>query len=854
MQMKLSGFKKIPTKNCYDSIANSLKNAKTPNGEIHESNTNAFEDCGSNRFSVRPKKCNLLSKNFKMLDLSTKKVISKSFHTKDEERLSFKNNQLGFAKLKSKFNAEATGESNQKSNLTKVKLIKFKRNASIREDSETLRENQPGLSNKKDIKLDLNNCFYRQNSIKQSQKEGDNNQILKIPKEKEPWKFKKSGSVYNQSNLKSDILQLFAFDKNESKLTKNESSSFSVCLGKSLSFYSKLHMNNLQKKNEEKSTNVRAKIQNIMQNYSKSNAYKNLAVTSESSKPLSGVSLKIKNVLSSTSSNTLTDNSMLNNKKDNIYSKLAKRSPNSKSKPLKTFVFSKAKNQVYDAKKLVSATDESIKDKLDNDGNGNSSQVVILEENSEGENNANNSVQKKRETFGVNERKHPFLLDLKSKGKRDQSTSSSRSNITRILGNKFGLNQFNASFKNNKEFKKIIKAKPNLKSPTNKNGMPQITHKMNSLKAEDPLVFKKKSQSVDISTKFFDERQFEKSLMNVGVSTPETFQSFHEKAQQIAKEFGKNKNNYETSFYFYCIDKMIDKGAYGKVFLARSVFINKPVAIKCFEIESSDPQKSIVHVKQEIKIMNGNRHKNVIKLLDFYRTKNYFFVVTELAPNGNLLNYIQKHGTFDEFEFLPILKQIVSGIYYLHKKNILHRDIKLENMLIGEDFQIKICDFGISKFIQKGVVIHEHIGTPAYIAPEVILEKGYNDFKSDIWSLGVLCYIALTGEIPFDGNSIDELRQNILNQELSFPKDVYISEKTKNLITAMLEKSPAKRYDIKQVSNLIGIKEQNFAEIPIKTEPEKLQKIEECGFTQKVVSECLANETTNHIKALFELV
>jgi len=114
-----------------------------------------------------------------------------------------------------------------------------------------------------------------------------------------------------------------------------------------------------------------------------------------------------------------------------------------------------------------------------------------------------------------------------------------------------------------------------------------------------------------------------------------------------------------------------------------------------------------------------------------------------------LLELLKNKGKFKEEEYIPIFEGIVRSLHYLHQKKILHRDIKLDNILLDWEKNVKVCDFGVSRKMKKNEKIFEHIGTPAYLAPEIIKEKGYEGFSADIWSLGILSFIALTGEVPF---------------------------------------------------------------------------------------------------------
>ncbi len=137
----------------------------------------------------------------------------------------------------------------------------------------------------------------------------------------------------------------------------------------------------------------------------------------------------------------------------------------------------------------------------------------------------------------------------------------------------------------------------------------------------------------------------------------------------------------------------------------------------------------------------------------FENSKN-FFIVMEYASNGDLLSYVKDIGPLTEQKGRVIFRQVVEGIKHCHLKNVLHRDIKLDNILLDGEFSVKICDFGVSRFIKKGNYIREQCGTPAYIAPEIIKDKGYEGFSADLWSLGVLLYVMISGTFPFTADNL----------------------------------------------------------------------------------------------------
>lgn len=165
----------------------------------------------------------------------------------------------------------------------------------------------------------------------------------------------------------------------------------------------------------------------------------------------------------------------------------------------------------------------------------------------------------------------------------------------------------------------------------------------------------------------------------------------------------------------------------------------------------------------------------------------------------DLLNYISKRAKIPENIAKVIFKQLIEGLKYLHSNCIIHRDIKLDNILIGLDGKVKICDFGVSRIIKPNDIMHEHCGTPAYIAPEIFTSNGYKGFYSDIWSAGITLYYMLSGNQPFKGTNLSKLHSNILNQKLE--KIQGISPEAENLIYGLLQQNPKKRLTITHILN-----------------------------------------------------
>lgn len=158
---------------------------------------------------------------------------------------------------------------------------------------------------------------------------------------------------------------------------------------------------------------------------------------------------------------------------------------------------------------------------------------------------------------------------------------------------------------------------------------------------------------------------------------------------------------------------------------------------------------------------------------------------------------MKKRQHLDEDTAQRIFKQVVHGIAHCHCRSVLHRDIKLDNILMDENEGIKICDFGVSRLITKNQSIQEQCGTPAYLAPEIIADKGYRGYYVDLWSLGVLLYAMLQGTVPFKAKSLEALHTLILSGKLDYPQA--ISEQARHLIQSMLKVEPGERISIPSI-------------------------------------------------------
>ena len=239
----------------------------------------------------------------------------------------------------------------------------------------------------------------------------------------------------------------------------------------------------------------------------------------------------------------------------------------------------------------------------------------------------------------------------------------------------------------------------------------------------------------------------------------------------------------------YHVTALVGEGSFGKVYKARRKFSGQTCAMK-FILKHGKSEKDIRNLRQEIEILRSLRHENIIQMLDTFETKNEFCVVTEFA-RGELFEVLEDDKRMPEDEVRSIAKQLVRALHYLHSNRIIHRDMKPQNILIGAQGQVKLCDFGFARAMSQNTMVLTSIkGTPLYMAPELVQEQPYNH-TVDLWSLGVILYELFVGQPPFYTNSIYTLIQHIVRDPVRYPDA--ISKEFKSFLKGLLNKRPSDR-------------------------------------------------------------
>lgn len=246
----------------------------------------------------------------------------------------------------------------------------------------------------------------------------------------------------------------------------------------------------------------------------------------------------------------------------------------------------------------------------------------------------------------------------------------------------------------------------------------------------------------------------------------------------------------------YQIVKTLGEGSFGKVKLAYHITTGQKVALKIINkkvLAKSDMQGRI---EREISYLRLLRHPHIIKLYDVIKSKDEIIIVFEFAQN-ELFDYIIQRDKMSEQEARRFFQQIISAVEYCHRHKIVHRDLKPENLLLDEQLNVKIADFGLSNIMTDGNFLKTSCGSPNYAAPEVISGKLYAGPEVDVWSCGVILYVMLCRRLPFDDESIPVLFKNISNGVYILPK--FLSPGAANLIKRMLIVNPLNRISINEI-------------------------------------------------------
>ncbi|PHH85165.1 hypothetical protein CDD83_804 [Cordyceps sp. RAO-2017] len=295
-----------------------------------------------------------------------------------------------------------------------------------------------------------------------------------------------------------------------------------------------------------------------------------------------------------------------------------------------------------------------------------------------------------------------------------------------------------------------------------------------------------------------------------------------------------------SKFGDFILGNTIGEGEFGKVKLGWKQDSSVQVAIKLIKRDTVGGNPSrLGKIRREVTILRGVQHPNIVRLIDMIETDRYIGIILEYASGGELFDYILNHRYLKDHSARRLFSQLVSGVGYLHKKGIVHRDLKLENLLLDRNRNIIITDFGFANTfdpneeltdneelnltdrdsvkrlgldkvkangMRKGDLMQTSCGSPCYAAPELVVSDSlYTGRKVDVWSCGVILYAMLAGYLPFDddpanpeGDNINLLYKYIVSTPLTFPE--YVTPHARDLLRRILVPNPRKRADLFEVA------------------------------------------------------
>ncbi|KAL7749487.1 hypothetical protein RI367_005041 [Sorochytrium milnesiophthora] len=309
-----------------------------------------------------------------------------------------------------------------------------------------------------------------------------------------------------------------------------------------------------------------------------------------------------------------------------------------------------------------------------------------------------------------------------------------------------------------------------------------------------------------------------------------------------------------TDINDYTFIKTLGQGTFGKVKLAEHKQTKQQVAVKIIDKANIKTPKQRNSLCREIRLLRLLNHPHILRVIDVVETSEQILIFTEYASGGELFDYIVQHKYIKEPEARVFFRQIVSAMSYCHQNSVIHRDLKPENLLLDADKRIKIIDFGFVNMYKTDDVLDTFCGSPFYAAPEMVRGIKYTGPEVDVWSLGVILYVLLSGRLPFDAETMPKLYDKIAGGEYRIPSN--FSAGAIDLIARMLTVDPRKRATLDTVLAHPWLHDGHFEPLPMQVSvrqmpltairPDIVAAIASFGYSEQEIYALLTSNTQLH--------
>ncbi|KAL4203000.1 hypothetical protein AMTRI_Chr02g266330 [Amborella trichopoda] len=302
----------------------------------------------------------------------------------------------------------------------------------------------------------------------------------------------------------------------------------------------------------------------------------------------------------------------------------------------------------------------------------------------------------------------------------------------------------------------------------------------------------------------------------------------------------------------YELGRILGEGNFGKVKYAKDVDSGQSFAVKILEKQRILQLDISEQFKREIGTLKLMKHPNVVRLYEVLASRTKIYMVLEYVTGGELFTKIESNGRLKESEGRKLFQQLIDAVSYCHDKGVYHRDLKPENVLLDANGNIKISDFGLSALPQhfrEDGLLHTTCGSPNYVAPEVLANRGYKGATADLWSCGVILFVLLVGYLPFDDRNLAVLYHKIFKGDVHIPK--WLSPGARNLIRQILNPNPKTRMTVAEIKDDDWFKQGYIPAVPEEEDDDIYIDELDAAFE---FANTDGHESTHHLTNAFQLI